>query len=245
MQGFLKPEGRRLHLLLRVPLVALRDVDYPTRGPGYLDLTRAEPVLADAARRWIGDPIELFEGESSASHPADRGPPGVAARPTGASEPSKTRRPISGARPWPPTRRSPGRRGCSTCGSSTRSSRPRPGSRSTPRSTGWGCGWSPSFASSPRGRRARVRARGRSGPRPPRSALAPGRAAFRRLGLLPHPGGDRPSALPALPGDPVPALAAARPHRHLVHGRALGHSHRRRPRLRSGRAVVPSPRSRP
>ncbi len=64
VQGFLKPEGQRLHLLLRVPLVALRDVDYPTRGPGYLDLARAEPLLADAARRWIGDSLELFEDDT-------------------------------------------------------------------------------------------------------------------------------------------------------------------------------------
>jgi HupE / UreJ protein len=64
VQGFLKPEGRHLHLLLRVPLVALRDVDYPTRGSEYLDLERAQPVLADAVRRWIADSLEFLEEEA-------------------------------------------------------------------------------------------------------------------------------------------------------------------------------------
>ncbi len=64
VQGFLKPEGQHLHLLLRVPLVALRDVDYPTRERGYLDLVRAQPVLENAARRWIVDPLEVFENDA-------------------------------------------------------------------------------------------------------------------------------------------------------------------------------------
>jgi HupE / UreJ protein len=69
VQGFLKPEGQRLHLLLRIPLVALRDVDYPTRGPEYLDLARAQPLLADAARRWIVDSLELFENDARLQAP--------------------------------------------------------------------------------------------------------------------------------------------------------------------------------
>ena len=38
VQAFLKPEGQRLQLLVRAPLGAMRDVEIPTRGPGYLDL---------------------------------------------------------------------------------------------------------------------------------------------------------------------------------------------------------------
>ena len=45
VQAFLKPEGQRLHLLVRVPMRACRDVDFPTRGPGYLDLARADASL--------------------------------------------------------------------------------------------------------------------------------------------------------------------------------------------------------
>src|SRR5262245_17855642 len=53
VNAFLKPEGRRLQLLVRVPLEALRDVDHPTRGPGFLDLARAEPSLRNAAGLWL------------------------------------------------------------------------------------------------------------------------------------------------------------------------------------------------
>jgi len=62
VQAFLKPEGQRLHLLVRVPMRACRDVDFPTRGPGYLDLARADASLNDAATVWIADSVELYEG---------------------------------------------------------------------------------------------------------------------------------------------------------------------------------------
>ncbi len=59
---FVKPDGRTLRLLVRVPLDAMRDVEFPQRGLGYLDLARADVVLRDAARLWIADGVELFEG---------------------------------------------------------------------------------------------------------------------------------------------------------------------------------------
>lgn len=66
---FLKPEGERLTLLVRAPLKAMRDMDVPLRGPGYLDLTRVDPVLRDAATLWIGDYVQLFEGDTRLSAP--------------------------------------------------------------------------------------------------------------------------------------------------------------------------------
>jgi HupE/UreJ protein len=63
VQAFVKPEGRRLHLLVRVPLSAMRDVSYPTRGPGYLDLARVDAPLRDAVRLWIADALELQEND--------------------------------------------------------------------------------------------------------------------------------------------------------------------------------------
>jgi HupE / UreJ protein len=63
VQAFLKPEGSRLNLLVRAPLAALRDIDYPTRGPGYLDLARVEPSLRQAASVWVGDEIALYEDD--------------------------------------------------------------------------------------------------------------------------------------------------------------------------------------
>jgi hypothetical protein len=59
---FVKPEGGRLRLLVRVPLEAMRDVDFPLVGGDYLDLARAETSLRDAAILWIADEIQLYEG---------------------------------------------------------------------------------------------------------------------------------------------------------------------------------------
>ena len=65
VQAFVKPDGQRLHLLVRVPLVAMRDINFPTRGSaGYLDLARVDAMLRDAAILWIGDEVELYEGET-------------------------------------------------------------------------------------------------------------------------------------------------------------------------------------
>jgi hypothetical protein len=61
VQAFLKPEGQRLHLLVRTPMAALRDVTFPTRGPVYLDLARVDASLRDAANLWIADAVELYE----------------------------------------------------------------------------------------------------------------------------------------------------------------------------------------
>jgi hypothetical protein len=69
VQAFLKPEGQRLHLLVRAPLGALRDVGYPTRGPGYLDLARVEGSLREAASLWIADDVELYEDDVRLSAP--------------------------------------------------------------------------------------------------------------------------------------------------------------------------------
>jgi HupE/UreJ protein len=69
VHAFLKPDGQRLNLLVRVPLRACRDVDFPTRGPGYLDLARADASLRDAATLWISDNIELYEGDSRIGNP--------------------------------------------------------------------------------------------------------------------------------------------------------------------------------
>ena len=67
IQAWLKPEGQRLRLLVRVPLVALRDMNYPTRGDkslGILDLGRAESLLRDAATLWVGEAIDVYEGDT-------------------------------------------------------------------------------------------------------------------------------------------------------------------------------------
>jgi len=49
LHGFVKPEGDRLHFVLRVPLVMLLNLDLPKRGPGYIDLPLPEERLQSAA----------------------------------------------------------------------------------------------------------------------------------------------------------------------------------------------------
>ncbi len=69
VQAFLKPDGDRLRLLVRVPLQAMRDVDIPKRGPGYLDLTRAETALRNAATLWLTQEIQLYEEDTRLGTP--------------------------------------------------------------------------------------------------------------------------------------------------------------------------------
>jgi HupE / UreJ protein len=61
VQTFIKPEGKTLTLVVRVPLTAMRDVNFPLTEPGLLDLSRADPFLRDAAFLWIAGNIELQE----------------------------------------------------------------------------------------------------------------------------------------------------------------------------------------
>ena len=63
VQAFVRPEGRQLRLLLRVPMSGLRDVEIPRRGPGFLDLSRVDVPLRDATTMWLSDAIELYEND--------------------------------------------------------------------------------------------------------------------------------------------------------------------------------------
>jgi hypothetical protein len=69
VQAFVRPSGNRLHLLVRAPLKAMRDIEFPKRGPGYLDLARVEPFLHDAATMWVADAVEIYESESRLPRP--------------------------------------------------------------------------------------------------------------------------------------------------------------------------------
>ncbi len=69
VQAFVKPEGHTLQFLMRVPLTAMREVDVPKRGPGYLDLARADAALRTAANLWLADNIDMYEGEAKLAYP--------------------------------------------------------------------------------------------------------------------------------------------------------------------------------
>ena len=61
IRAFIKPEGQRLRMLVRVPLEAMLDVTFPLTGPGYLDLSRADESLRDAAMLWLGQEVSIYE----------------------------------------------------------------------------------------------------------------------------------------------------------------------------------------
>jgi len=66
---FVKPEGRTLRLLLRVPLTAMQDIIFPTRGPGYLEIDEADPELEEGAVVWLAEPLQLFENGTQLPFP--------------------------------------------------------------------------------------------------------------------------------------------------------------------------------
>ena len=62
--------SKGLRVFIRVPLEAMRDFDFPTRETGYLDITKAEPLLRDAATLWVADEFDMFaNGQALAVNP--------------------------------------------------------------------------------------------------------------------------------------------------------------------------------
>jgi HupE / UreJ protein len=74
VQTFVKPEGQRLRFMVRVPLSAMRDMDYPKpRGAStadLVDLGRIDATLRDAATLWIADYLEIYENDERLPSPA-------------------------------------------------------------------------------------------------------------------------------------------------------------------------------
>ncbi len=58
---FVKPEGDRLRVLVRAPLGAMRDIQFPELAGGFLDIQRAEPLLNPAVSQWILPGLQVFE----------------------------------------------------------------------------------------------------------------------------------------------------------------------------------------
>jgi hypothetical protein len=61
VRAFVRPEGNRLLLIVRVPLEAMRDIEFPLRGAGFLDLAAADPHLRHAAEQWLGASVRLYQ----------------------------------------------------------------------------------------------------------------------------------------------------------------------------------------
>lgn len=64
VQMFFKPDGKHLNILVRVPLKTMRDVEFPEREQGYIDLARVDQTLREASSLWISDFIDVYEGDA-------------------------------------------------------------------------------------------------------------------------------------------------------------------------------------
>lgn len=69
VQAFVRPEGNRLHFVVRVPLQTMRDVDVPVDSRGFLDLDALRPQMPDAATLWIGNFVRIYEDASPLPKP--------------------------------------------------------------------------------------------------------------------------------------------------------------------------------
>lgn len=61
VQAFVRPQGDTLRVLVRVPLAAMRDVEFPLTPDGMLDIAKGDQVLRDAATLWIARELEMYE----------------------------------------------------------------------------------------------------------------------------------------------------------------------------------------
>lgn len=64
VHAFVRPDGGTLRMLFRVPLKSIMDVEYPRREREYVDLSRVDRSLREAARYWVASKVELYEGDA-------------------------------------------------------------------------------------------------------------------------------------------------------------------------------------
>jgi len=69
VQVFVKPDAEILRMIVRVPLISMRDYDFPAREPGYLIISEAEPLIQEAAVEWIANYVEMYEGNELLARP--------------------------------------------------------------------------------------------------------------------------------------------------------------------------------
>ena len=68
--AFVKADAGKVRVLVRVPLEAIRDIDFPERKPGAMDLGAAAQLLSGAARTWIADELQVLQDGERVSGPA-------------------------------------------------------------------------------------------------------------------------------------------------------------------------------
>ena len=69
VQVHLAAEGRQMRAVVRLPLEAVRDVDFPRTAEGFLDAAALAPRLDGLAKLWAADPLRLAAGGSRWGRP--------------------------------------------------------------------------------------------------------------------------------------------------------------------------------
>lgn len=64
IQSWVKVEGQQIRLLVRAPIIAMRDIIFPQKDADNIDLGRATSQLQDAATLWLGDDVRMYESGS-------------------------------------------------------------------------------------------------------------------------------------------------------------------------------------
>ena len=68
-QVYVRPAGQRLQTIVRVPLSAMRDIEFPETAEGYLDIDGLMPQLPPVATLWIAQFLAIYEGEERLPKP--------------------------------------------------------------------------------------------------------------------------------------------------------------------------------
>ena len=69
VRAFVRPQGQRLTLVVRAPMHAMRDINFPRDTEGFLDIPRADAALREAAGTWIAGSVEVYENDRRTADP--------------------------------------------------------------------------------------------------------------------------------------------------------------------------------
>lgn len=69
VRAIVRPTADRVVLLVQVPMDAMRDIEWPRRPDGQLDVAKAPPHLRDAAQLWVASGVRLFDGPTLLPEP--------------------------------------------------------------------------------------------------------------------------------------------------------------------------------
>ena len=69
VQLWMQPVAGKMRIAVRVPLKAMRDIQYPELPGGYLDAEKLAPQLNEVATTWIGNAISVRENDRTLPHP--------------------------------------------------------------------------------------------------------------------------------------------------------------------------------